>query len=258
MELQHRSTQMHELLIRKRLGRGQSQGVHAHPAAALTFVLHGSFSEELHTDHRQSTDHHCDRFSLQFKPASVDHTTRIGPAGVEMLVVNLPERVARTLSDPSAKVVRGGIVTALASVLANPGAAPLHAGALDRLLGWWPPGTACDAPDWLLDARAWVAQGPNPEAAPNFLVQLAEKFDRHPVYVARAFRRHFGCSVGEYRRQARLNGVAERLMFSDANVATVAAELGYADQSHLNHEFKAATGIAPGHLRAIANHIGVH
>jgi len=102
-----------------------------------------------------------------------------------------------------------------------------------------------DAPRWLRDVRARVLSG---FREPLTLSDLASSAGTHPVHLARAFRRHFGCTVGELVRQVRVD-FAKRRISEGAVLAEVAAEAGFADQSHLTRTFRSLTGTTPGEFR---------
>ncbi len=53
-------------------------------------------------------------------------------------------------------------------------------------------------------------------------------------------------------QRRRLHEACERLRSGQATIATVAAELGYADQPHLTRDVRAVTGMTPGQLVALA------
>ncbi len=71
----------------------------------------------------------------------------------------------------------------------------------------------------------------------------------HPVHFAATFRRYFGCSVGEYRRRRRIQLAHDKLADPELTLAHVAADVGFADQSHLTRAFKRFTGMTPGEYR---------
>jgi AraC family transcriptional regulator len=82
------------------------------------------------------------------------------------------------------------------------------------------------------------------------LTALARIAGIHPSYLARAFRRQYGCTVGEYVRRMRLDFAAAALLESDKTVSDVAAEAGFFDQSHFAHLFRRHTGLTPSAFRA--------
>jgi len=83
---------------------------------------------------------------------------------------------------------------------------------------------------------------------PPTAVELAHEVGVHPAHLARRFRARFGESVGSYARNARLDWAAARLR-SDAPLARIACEAGFADQSHYTRAFARRFGVAPGRYR---------
>jgi AraC family transcriptional regulator len=81
---------------------------------------------------------------------------------------------------------------------------------------------------------------------------LAARAGIHPVYLARRFRRHIGCSITDYRTLLRARAAAELLASSGVPLAAAADQCGFADQSHLCRVFKAATGLTPLDYRRLA------
>jgi AraC family transcriptional regulator len=87
---------------------------------------------------------------------------------------------------------------------------------------------------------------------PPSLTELAEMVNVHPVHVARTFRKRLHCSVGGYVRMLRLEAACEQLRQTDLTLAEIAAETGFADQSHLSRTLKRYMGISPMNLRRAA------
>ena len=100
-------------------------------------------------------------------------------------------------------------------------------------------------PAWLRKARAIVGQR---FAGPLALGELAREVGIHPVHLARAFRRHYGCTVGDLQRELRVELARERIR-AGAALADVASEAGFADQSHLTRTFRIITGMTPAEYR---------
>jgi AraC family transcriptional regulator len=73
----------------------------------------------------------------------------------------------------------------------------------------------------------------------------------HPVYLARAFRKAYGMSMGEYHRHVRLRDSVDMLASSDVPICQVAAECGFYDQSHFTHILRRSTGFTPNGLRRV-------
>jgi AraC family transcriptional regulator len=81
------------------------------------------------------------------------------------------------------------------------------------------------------------------------LGELAETVGVHPTYLARAFRSHYGLSVGEYGRRLRLAWAAAELARTDSTIADIAATAGFADQSHFTRIFRRHVGTTPARYR---------
>ena len=101
---------------------------------------------------------------------------------------------------------------------------------------------------WLLRVRDYLDAHPG---SPTSLSDLSLLAGVHPVHLARAFRRTFGCSVGCYAR--RLQVARAIILLDDPNLSlsSVAAEAGFADQSHMTRLVRAQTGLPPGAWRRL-------
>jgi AraC family transcriptional regulator len=86
-------------------------------------------------------------------------------------------------------------------------------------------------------------------AARPSLAELAASVGVHPVTLARAFRRSFGCTVGEYLRRLRIERAAERLASGTQPLAEIALAAGFADQSHFSNVFRRRVGMSPSVYR---------
>jgi AraC family transcriptional regulator len=81
------------------------------------------------------------------------------------------------------------------------------------------------------------------------LGELAEAVGVHPTYLARAFRVHYGLSVGEYGRRLRLAWAAAELARGEKPLVEIAASAGFADQSHFTRVFRRHVGTTPARYR---------
>jgi AraC family transcriptional regulator len=70
-----------------------------------------------------------------------------------------------------------------------------------------------------------------------------------PLRLARAFRRAYGESPGDFLRRERIRAACDRLARPGASLAAVAAELGFTDQSHFTRVFRKQVGTTPGAWR---------
>lgn len=84
---------------------------------------------------------------------------------------------------------------------------------------------------------------------PVMLSELAADVCVHPVHLARAFRKRYLCSVGDYLRKLRIEAACHGLLNSDTPIAEIALHSGFSDQSHLCRALKQYTGMSPRHFR---------
>lgn len=104
-----------------------------------------------------------------------------------------------------------------------------------------------DPPSWVLCAYEAIMDRAT-EARLN-VGDVAAEIGVHPVHLARVFRAAWGCSPGELLRWRRVDRAADMLCRSDISGAQIAAQVGFADQSHMTRAFRATYGIAPGGYR---------
>jgi AraC family transcriptional regulator len=88
-------------------------------------------------------------------------------------------------------------------------------------------------------------------ARPVSLRDAAHVVDLHPVHLARIFRQHYHCSIGDYIRRRRVDFVCTQLSASDKPLAEIASEAGFCDQAHLTRTFHKLTGLTPGQHRGV-------
>jgi AraC family transcriptional regulator len=109
-------------------------------------------------------------------------------------------------------------------------------------------GHLSSTPRWLNHARAILHE--------NFSQQLslscvAELVGVHPAHLAKMFRKHFQCTVGEYIRRLRLEQAVRELTDSAKPLAEIALAAGFYDQSHFTREFKLHNGMTPAEFRLL-------
>jgi AraC-like DNA-binding protein len=86
------------------------------------------------------------------------------------------------------------------------------------------------------------------ETSPELLRvdDLCARFDISERTLQRLLHKRIGLGPKWLIRRRRLQEAADRLRDSDAELAGIAVELGYADQAHFTRDFRAATGMTPG------------
>jgi AraC family transcriptional regulator len=103
-----------------------------------------------------------------------------------------------------------------------------------------------DIPPWLRAARDFVRAN---ACAAIRLPDVAAHVGRDAPRVAIAYRRAFGCTIGEDARSLRLRAAAAMLASTKESIAAIASDCGYFDQAHFTRAFQKSYGIAPGAYR---------
>jgi transcriptional regulator GlxA family with amidase domain len=86
-----------------------------------------------------------------------------------------------------------------------------------------------------------------PEASGLFT--LAELLGVPPYRLSRAFPRTLGVSLTRYRNRVRVGRALDRLERGETSLATLACDLGFADQAHLTRTVREHLGDTPAALR---------
>ena len=82
------------------------------------------------------------------------------------------------------------------------------------------------------------------------LSELAEVACLSACYFSRSFKEAMGVGPQRYTTQRRIELAKRLLRWRTDTLAIVAAEVGFADQSHFTHIFRRETGMTPGRFRA--------
>jgi len=253
-------------LVTKRIGAlrfietrhraGLTLAAHVHARPSITLVLAGQFEERF-----ANVAYECGPLDLLLKPAFAEHTNRYGARDARSLLIELESSAEARLApfvrfDTLRARVTGGLAAALglrlleavragdqaAEALVEELTLELVRALADRLDYT----TTCSPPVWLRAVRAEIHDR---WAETLTLTELAEEAGVHPVYLARAFRRHYGHPVGGYIRKVRVACAADRLAGTNGSPAGVALEAGFCDQSHMNRVFRRETGWSPVRYR---------
>ena len=80
------------------------------------------------------------------------------------------------------------------------------------------------------------------------LGQLSEVANLSPFHFIRVFQREVGLAPHAYLNQTRVRK-AKELLSKGWDIAAVAYQTGFVDQSHLTRHFKRIVGVTPGHFR---------
>ena len=104
------------------------------------------------------------------------------------------------------------------------------------------------APGWLVAALELLHDRYREDLT---IAQIAAGVGVHSVYLARTFRRCFGCTPGEFARFRRLERSLVLLLNAQLSLAEVALGSGFADQSHFTRAFARCFGLPPGEYRVL-------
>ncbi len=224
---------------------------HSHDSASLTLVLEGAYEERT-----IGFDPELEAGAALYKPAGEPHANRY-PTRARTLLVQFKA------GEPDLDRLRMPRLRE-AFAMRTP-----HVAALGRKL--WreledgdDEALECGTFELLGTASEHSAASPHPERVvqvardwlhacyrdPLDLSLIARLADVSPSYLARAFRAGTGRTIGEYQRHLRVGRVMRQLAHSNAPIAELALEAGFADQSHCTRVFSRHVGISPGVFRA--------
>jgi AraC family transcriptional regulator len=230
---------------------------HHHETPTICFVLQGAFTEMWHGGSIA-----CTSSTLKITPAGERHCDQFSRGDVRGLLIEADDAQVVAIRPYSAVLderlsFQGGLVSGIARRVYDEmrrmdAAAPL---AIEGLLLELVASASrmreqnghSGRPRWLEDARDRIHVE---LAARPSLTGLAASVDVHPVTLARAFRREFGCTVGEYVRSLRIERAARQLADTDRPLAEIALAEGFSDQSHFSNLFRRHTGLSPFQFRS--------
>jgi len=81
---------------------------------------------------------------------------------------------------------------------------------------------------------------------------VAKEVGVHPVHLARGFRQHLHCTVGDYVRRLRLEFACREILATDKTLTQIAHHAGFYDHSHFSRTFKELIGFTPSQYRGMA------
>lgn len=234
---------------------------HAHDHALCCLILEGSFTERC-----GATVAPCGPGTLIFHPQDEPHAHDFDRAGARCFNVQFgaawservdgfglarpssPQRLDRTRAgwlasqlyeefrtrDDVSRFAIEGLTLALLADITRSRASADRAGAKPR---------------WL---RRAVDRLHADASADWSLAELAADVEIDPTHLARTFRAHYGCSIGEYVRKRRVDAARHQLLRTTRSLAEIAIATGFADQAHFSRVFKRVTGCSPGAFRRSA------
>ena len=233
---------------------------HDHETPTICFVLSGAFTESW-----RGGSIACTSSTLKITPAGERHWDRFNRGDVRGLLIEADQELVAAIRPFSAVLderesFQGGLLSTFgwrlycemqredqAAPLAIEGILLELVAAASRLSQH--NALARDRPGWLEEARERIHAdlGLRPS-----LSGLAQSVGVHPVTLARAFRQAFGCTVGEYVRNLRIERATDQLAQTELSLAEIALGAGFSDQSHFSNLFRHHTGFSPSKFRRVA------
>jgi AraC family transcriptional regulator len=225
---------------------------HGHPEATIAVILAGGFSGTYRGRERD-----CLQTSVVVEPAGEQHANRFGRSETTILSLSVAaDLVASAVEsavsrfrhdrDPFAALVARRAV----SELDRPDdVTPMavEATALELIARIARLGGSERRPAWLGQAREVL----HDRYAESLSVgDIAAAVGVEPERLARGFRRAFGEPLATYLRRIRVTAAAALLASTDLPIARVAADVGFADQSHLTRWFNLYLDTTPGRYRS--------
>jgi AraC family transcriptional regulator len=214
---------------------------HAHDVAKICIILDGAASERCGHDVLAPKE-----FEPVYRRADVPHANQYHVAGARSLIVELDAdrrvRDGLLFDRASGRALSARLVAAFgARASSRRRLVRAAVAAMREAFAAARPGT----PSWLEASRETLATR---SAAPPSLAQLGGALGVHPVYLAQAFRAHWGTTTRAFVRAHRVFQAVE-LIERGSSLAEAATLAGFADQSHMTRAIRSARGATPGALR---------
>jgi AraC family transcriptional regulator len=225
---------------------------HDHPGVHICCVTDGGFDELAARGRRR-----CVRGSARISPAGDRHDIRFGARGAHCLLLFIDDDDVSGLSGCRERVFYESAPVALTATRLfgllrrdEPAEPFLIENATWELVAQLgrsreKPGSR-PVPPWLRRVRDRLCSCPEVVASIDSLAR-AEGVSRE--HLARAFRSHFHTSPARFLRRVRLDQARRRLVEGDDPIAAVAAECGFADQSHLTRVCQSELHVTPAALK---------
>jgi AraC family transcriptional regulator len=223
---------------------------HKHSHGYLSLVLQGAYqevhhrrtvdclsgtvifhpAEEVHENIFPSSETSCLNLHLSFRESSLNLDLQKRIDHRRGLAVDLFKRIYRELCnpDPLSFLIMDGLGLAL----------------LGEVLRLGMKGTT--VPGWLKQVEERIHSSFQEKLT---MASLAASAGVHPVHLSRSFQKHYHCTIGEYLRKLRVDFTARTLCTTKIEVAEIALQTGFSDQSAFTKTFKRSTGYTPAQFR---------
>ena len=238
---------------------GHRLPVHAHEQPFFSLLVRGSFREQCH---RATRD--CVPTSLVFYPEHEPHEEAFGPQGGRAFHVELGASWLDRMRDEGMSYASGStetltgrrnllmarLYTSFLSGGPELGLEEIVLELLAEVTGSHRLGREPRYPPWLDTMLGMLHE----RCCDGVRIsELATEAGVHPVHAARVFRRHFGCSIGEYLQTLRMERARMALADEARPLSAIAFATGFSDQAHFTRRFKEMLGLPPGQYRRLVS-----
>ena len=229
---------------------------HSHGLTSLGILYQGSFTE---TVGRKSQE--CLPGSLQLLPKGEHHSYMFNKSDVCCLTIEIKShrlqeisRFSKGLNEPL--YFREGVLLPVkrlyrefcskdqTSSLILEGILFEILGNVDRAVTRL---TLPVEPKWLRRAKDFIHENALNGVSLASAATLAEV---HPSYLARAFRKFYDCSIGDYVRKVRVDHAIDQILTTNKTLSEIGISCGFYDQSHFSSAFKLLMKMTPGQFRS--------
>ena len=234
---------------------GRKLPCHTHESAYFGLLLAGSYAEKCA---QRAAEY--DPFTMGFHPPSLTHSDEVGSCGSRMFCVELrdayllqtrpfltapqfvPDLCASDVTWLGLRLYRSFASETLGALELE----ELCGDMLERVSGS-KLSEEMARPAWLNRALELLHESFRESLT---LEEIAARVGVHPIHLSRVFRKHYGCTMAEFVNRLRVQYACRALASGWADLAIVASEAGFADQSHLGRILKSCTGQTPGKFRS--------
>ncbi len=242
----------HFLITETRYEPDMQLPAHGHNCSYLSFVLQGAYQEihhhraedcsagslifhpadEIHSDSFHSVESRCLNLHLAFDETLVDVDFSKRQHHKNRSAFTLTTRIYRELCDPDpfSELILDGLSFELLGETLR----------IDH--------KSKSIPRWLRQIEDRMRSSFQENLT---IAYLAGQAGVHPVHLSRTFRKFYRCTPGEYLRSIRIDFACKELRTTDLDIAEVALQSGFSDQSAFAKSFKRTTGSTPGEFRKV-------
>lgn len=230
--------------------QGRKLPRHSHASPYYTLLIRGGYWERWsggEIDYAPLT--------LVFHPPEISHTDEVAPQGGRFFMIEVSPALMSSVSSRIARVqsLEPDLVWLALRLLrehqrGEVSSLVVQSTLLELLSRTLEPvgETASGAPPWLGRILELIRERYGDCLTVEDLASVAGV---HPVHLTRVFRRRFGVTAGDFVRRLRVRNAARFIAQRQfLNLADVAQQCGFADQSHFCRTFKRITGTTPGEL----------